>query len=82
MIRIHNIQAYLRAQGMSWDEINQQLSQAQQQKLTENGGDFWGMTQELGFGDPQIMRDRFKTEQRMATIYDRDISAGRTTNSR
>ena len=82
MIRAHNVQAYMRAQGMGWDEIDQQMAAAQQQKLQENGNDFWGMAGELGFGDPQIMRDRLKIEQRMAENYDRYVSAGRATGQR
>ena len=66
MIRAHNVQAYMRAQGMPWDQINQEMAIAQQQRLQENGNDFWGMATEMGFGDPQIMRDRLKTEQRIA----------------
>jgi hypothetical protein len=70
MIRAHNVQAYMRAQGMPWDQINQEMAAAQQQRLQENGNDFWGMAAEMGFGDPQIMRDRLKIEQRMASAWD------------
>ena len=66
MIKVHNVMAYARAQGASWDQINQELTDAQQQHLAA-GGDYWDMLGRMGFGDPQIMRDRLDAERRMAT---------------
>jgi hypothetical protein len=65
MIKAHRMMAYARAQGAPWDVIEQQLAQGQQQYLG-NGGDFWDMTGKMGFGDPQIMRDRLTIEQKIA----------------
>jgi len=65
MIKVHNVMAYARAQGVPWDQINQELTDMQQQHLAA-GGDYWDMLGRMGFGDPQIMRDRLDVERRMA----------------
>jgi hypothetical protein len=68
MIKVHRMQAYARSQGAPWDIIDQQLAQAQQEHLA-SGGDYWDLVTKMGFGDPQIMRDRLAIEAQMAKAW-------------
>lgn len=64
---VHNMMSYARAQGLSWDDINKGLAAEQQAHLAA-GGDFWEMTHKLGFGNPQILRDRLAAERLMDQV--------------
>ena len=69
MIKVHRMMSYLRAKGAPWDEINQQLADQQKAHL-DNGGDYWDMVRDMGFGDPQVLRDRLEYAQQVAKAWD------------
>lgn len=59
MTKVHRLMALARAHGAGWPDINQSLAQMQQAVLAQGTG-FWDMTNQMGMGDPQIMRDRLQ----------------------